>query len=74
MNYYFNFYNNLNKLIKKHGHCSETLLYYYLQNIYKKININYSVILSTCNVISISGNSGSGKSTLSKYLQKRYFK
>lgn len=71
MNYYFNFYNNLNKLIKKYGNCSETLLYHYLQNItYKKININYSVILSTCNVISISGNSGSGKSTLSKYLQK----
>tara|TARA_Y100000389_G_scaffold204960_1_gene261278 strand:- start:7707 stop:9071 length:1365 start_codon:yes stop_codon:yes gene_type:complete len=71
MNYYFNFYKKLNDLIKKYGSCSETLLYYYLQNIiYKKVNIDYSVILSTCNIISISGNSGSGKTTLSNYLQK----
>ncbi len=71
MNYYFNFYKKLNDLIKKYGSCSETLLYYYLQNItYKKLDIDYSVILSTCNIISISGNSGSGKTTLSNYLQK----
>ena len=71
MNYYFNFYKKLNDLIKIYGNCSETLLYYYLQNItYKNIDIDYSVILSTCNIISISGNSGSGKTTLSNYLQK----
>ena len=71
MNYYFNFYKKINFLIKKYGYCSETLLYHYLKNItYKKINIDYSVILSTCNIISISGNSGSGKTTLSNYLQK----
>ena len=71
MNYYFNFYKKLNILIKKYGHCSETLLCHYLQDItYKKLNIDYSVILSTCNIISISGNSGSGKTTLSNYLQK----
>lgn len=71
MNYYFNFYEKLKSLVKKHGDCSETLLYHYLQNItYKKIDIDYSLILSTCNIISISGNSGSGKTTLSNYLQK----
>ena len=71
MNYYFNLYKNLNGLIKKHGHCSETLLYHYLRGItYKKLDIDYSVILSTCNIISISGNSGSGKTTLSNYLHK----
>lgn len=71
MNYYFNFYKKLNVLIKNYGYCSETLLYHYLQDItYKKLDIDYSVILSTCNVISVSGNSGSGKTTLSSYLQK----
>ena len=33
MNYYFNFYKHLDKLIKKHGYCSETLLYHYLEDI-----------------------------------------
>ena len=71
MNYYFNFYKKLNDLIKKYGYCSETLLDYYLEDAtYKEIDIDYSVILSTCNIISISGNSGSGKTTLSNYLQK----
>ena len=65
MNYYFDFYKSLNNLIDKYGSCSETLLYHYLKNIkYKTINIDYSVILSTCNIISISGNSGSGKNNI----------
>lgn len=51
----------------------------YLQNIlhnfielkkidYCKINIDYKLILSKCNIIAIAGDSGSGKSTLSNYL------
>jgi uridine kinase len=71
MNYYFNFYKNLDSLIKIYGLCPETLLYNYLQNInYNEVYINYSIILSTCNIISISGNSGSGKTLLSIFLQK----
>ena len=71
MNSYFNFYENLNLLIEKYGNCSETLLFHYLKNVnYKKVDIDYSVILSTCNIISISGNSGSGKTTLSKFLHE----
>jgi len=69
MDYYFNFYEDIYELIKKYGVCQETLLYYYLQNVnYCNISINYAIILSTCNIISISGNSGSGKSTLSNFL------
>ncbi len=71
MNYYFNFFKNLKSLIHKYGYCQETLLYHYLQNKnYKEVSIDYSVILSTCNIISISGNSGSGKTLLSNFLQK----
>jgi uridine kinase len=71
MNNYFNFYKSLNKLIEKYGSCQENLLYHYMNNFnYKEVNIDYSVILSTCRIISITGNSGSGKTTLSNYLKK----
>ncbi len=49
----------------------EILLFNYLKNIkYKTIEINYKLILSYCNIISISGDSGSGKTTLLKVLNK----
>jgi len=72
MDYYFNFFTNINNLIiLKKTTCPETLMYHHLQNIsYKEIDIDYSIILSTCNIISISGNSGSGKTILSNFLQK----
>jgi uridine kinase len=72
MNNYFNFYNELNKLIEDYGLVNETLLKKYLDknNIkYKLIDIEYIVILSNCNIIAISGDSGSGKSTLAKILK-----
>ena len=75
MDKYFDIYNHLDDLIEKYGNVPETLLYHYLtdNNIkYKLIDVDYSVILSKCNVFSIAGDSGSGKSTLATIL-KKYF-
>lgn len=72
MNMYFDIYLHLNHLIDLYGTVSETILYYYLvtQNIpYVYINVNYEIILSTCNVFAIAGDSGSGKSTLGNILK-----
>lgn len=71
MNQYFDYYLDLKKLIRNYGTVNETLLYYYLNNndiSYNLISINYTVILSLCNTIAITGDSGSGKTTLSKIL------
>jgi uridine kinase len=75
MNLYFDIHNHLEELIKKYGNVPETLLYHYLNdnNIkYELVDIDYNVILSKCNVFSITGDSGSGKSTLANIL-KKYF-
>ena len=72
MDNYFNYYIQLRDLINKYGIINETLLYYYLNNNkidYVLLNINYIVILSLCNTISITGDSGSGKTTLSNSLK-----
>jgi uridine kinase len=81
MNDYFNYYLYLfsNKnLMDKSGTgttINETLLYYYL-NIhdiaYQLVDMDYSVILSFCNTIAITGDSGSGKTTLSNILKKLF--
>jgi uridine kinase len=77
MDKYFEIFSNLPVLIENFGSTSETLLYEYLNE--KKIPINlvdieYSVILSSCNVFAICGDSGSGKSTLGKILKKYFSK
>lgn len=75
MNGYFNIYNTLNILILEHGLVSETLLANYLDSFnvkYKLINVDYSFILSKCNVFAICGDSGSGKSTLSNLLKNSF--
>jgi uridine kinase len=75
MNLYFDIYNHLDKLIEKYGNVPETLLYHYLNDNsikYELIDIDYNVILSKCNVFSITGDSGSGKSSLANIL-KKYF-
>jgi len=75
MDSYFNIYNSLKHLISKYGVVNETLLYYYLieSNIdYRLIKIDYSIILSHCNIFAICGDSGSGKTTLGNIL-KEYF-
>lgn len=75
MDKYFEVFNHLPKLSDKYGDVSETLIYHYLNDnhiTYKTIDIEYTVILSMCNVFAICGDSGSGKSTLGEIL-KRYF-
>lgn len=74
MDRYFGLYQHLKPLIEIHGPVSETLLFHYLESSigYKTVDIDYSVILSQCNVIAVSGDSGSGKTTLSEIL-KQYF-
>jgi uridine kinase len=75
MDEYFNIYNDLNRLIDIDGPVSETILYTYLNlsNIkYNLIDIDYSFILSKCNVFAICGDSGSGKSTLSNLLKNMF--
>jgi uridine kinase len=75
MNQYFSIYKYLPSMIKKFGFVSETLLYEFLNKhkiSYKLINLDYSVILSACNVFAICGDSGSGKTTLGNLL-KEYF-
>ena len=73
MDTYFNFYNALPDLIDKYKtKVNETLLYNYLHDsniMYELIDINYIVILSSCNTIAISGDSGSGKTTISKIIK-----
>lgn len=76
MDYYFFIYENINYLIKQYGtYVSETLLFNYLNEYsisYEEINMDYTVLLSTCNIFAIAGDSGSGKTTLGNLL-KRYF-
>lgn len=75
MNKYFKFFKFNGALIEDNGLVNETLLWHYLQNNkikYKEIDINYTVILSECNTIAITGDSGTGKTTLSNIFQNIY--
>ncbi len=75
MDRYFDIYLSLGVLSKKYGSVSETLLHYYLtdQGINTELkHIEYSVLLSSCNVFAICGDSGAGKTTLGNIL-KRHF-
>lgn len=76
MDYYFYIYENINYLIKHYGtYVSETLLFNYLNEYeikYEEIDIDYTVLLSMCNVFAIAGDSGSGKTTMGNLL-KKYF-
>lgn len=74
---YLNFYKNIDALTAKYGKkkTPETYLYHYLNDYkvpYLKKKIEHSIIVSSCNVIAISGDSGSGKTTLSNLLKKIY--
>lgn len=75
MDKYFRIYENISSLINKYGQVSETILYNYLNDFnlsYKLLPIEYSVILSRCNIFAIAGDSGTGKTTLGNLL-KQYF-
>ena len=73
MNKYFDYFNHLETFIYKYGCVNETLLWYYLNDnhiTYKQMDILYTVILSKCSTIAITGDSGSGKSTLAEKLNQ----
>jgi uridine kinase len=75
MDRYFDVFKNLSNYIVEKSLVSETLLFNHLKKNkikYKKIDLDYSFVLSKCNVFAICGDSGSGKSTLSDIL-KNYF-
>jgi uridine kinase len=75
MDKYFELYTNLDTLIEKYGTVNETLLYYFLLEKtipYKLIDLNYIIILSSFNVIAITGDSGSGKTTISNIIKKLF--
>jgi uridine kinase len=75
MDKYFSIYEYIDNLIQKYGPVSETILYHHLVNKkidFKQLDIDYNVILSSCNVFAICGDSGSGKTTLGNIL-KKYF-
>lgn len=75
MDYYFSMFEHLPSLIESYGDVSETLLFHHLKSVdYKKSDIGYSVILSTCNTFAICGDSGSGKTTLGERLKKYFSK
>jgi len=66
---------NLYTYALNNNNFSEIILYNYLFSYsidYKLINIDYKLILSSCNIIAIAGDSGSGKSTLLNYLIKLF--
>lgn len=74
MDIYFDVFESLNLECSEHGFTPETILFEYLKNkvSIKKLNINYYILLSKCNVFAICGDSGSGKTTLGNLL-KKYF-
>ena len=74
MDIYFDIFESLDELTKRHGFTPETILYEYLKNKVEinEIELDYYIILSNCNVFAICGDSGSGKTTLGNLL-KKYF-
>jgi uridine kinase len=72
MDKYFDIFRNIDDYVSTYGAVSETILYNHLRKTNVKINkidVDYSFVLSKCNVFAICGDSGSGKSTLSKLLK-----
>ncbi len=77
MDKYFGIYDTIPELINKHGVVSETLLWHHLNDSkidYELKEIQYGVILSSCNTFAISGDSGSGKTTLGNLLKSCFSK
>jgi len=73
MNDYFSIYESLNSIIQTKITNPENIMFEHLKLkriIFKEIDINYSIILSLCKTISITGDSGSGKTTLSKIIKE----
>jgi uridine kinase len=73
MSNYFKIYHSLDNLIRKYGCVPETLLFYFLKDEkikYHLVDLDFSILLSECNVIGISGDSGVGKSQLAERLKR----
>jgi uridine kinase len=76
MDSFLNFYLDLDRLLENNAAVSESLLakHLTLNSIpFVRQDIEYSVLLSKCNVIAISGDSSSGKTTLAELLKKYFF-
>ena len=77
MNVYFDFYLSIEKLVHIYGYVNETLLYHYLStnNVHYELkDIDYIVVLSSCNTIAITGDSGSGKTIISNIIKELFKK
>lgn len=75
MEKYFPTLDEMKEIIRNHGAVPETALYHHLTQKdveCKKLDIEYSILLSSCNVFAIVGDSGSGKSTLADLLQQKF--
>ena len=75
MDLYFDIFQHIDSLFDNYGSVPETILYEYINNKIQveKIELDYFLVLSSCNVFAICGDSGSGKSTLGNLL-KKYFR
>lgn len=75
MDLYFSIHEQNKSMLGKYPAVPETLLFHYLKDNgikYKTIDMDYSIILSSCNVFAICGDSGSGKSTLGELLKTQF--
>lgn len=70
MDKYFPSYDKIESEVRKMATVPETFLANHLASLeYKKLDIEYGIILSNCNIFAIAGDSGSGKSTLANILK-----
>jgi uridine kinase len=75
MKSYFPDFEKIESTIREHGSVPENFLYWHLTKNsvdYKLVDIEYNILLSSCNVFAIVGDSGSGKSTLANLLKKSF--
>lgn len=73
MDKYFPSYNKIESEVGKMVTVPETFLANHLSSLnYKKLDIEYGIILSSCNIFAIAGDSGSGKSTLANILKSNF--
>ena len=73
MNSYFPTLQDIKNCLREVGSIPETFLAYHLQDYdVEKLDIEYGVLLSSCNIFAIAGDSGSGKSTLADLLKAQF--
>jgi uridine kinase len=73
MDRYFSISENLGQILEEVGSVPETVMHRHLYSIpHREVDVEYSVILSKCNVFAICGDSGSGKTTLGHLLERQF--